>query len=493
MKGESDPENSHTQPGEKSSAKQGTSGDVYEFKDPKSKGVIKVTKIWQDTLGNDERPVPDITISTQKPSKNPLGYTVTFNANGMTFPDGSVTNEVVYNASGEIVSGIYMLPSGFAIGWYLDEACTKEVVVSAEGVLGTVAGDITLYAKAKTVVLKGNWQGFTSAIPGEATAVVFTDETMPTTSKVIDVDADGDGGVVAWMDGTTFKVSAQVKGIKVIAPTNCENLFFLKSKLVKIDCSGLDTRNVTNMDAMFCGCSSLTSIDISQWDTSSVTSIFRESGNDNYGLFSNCRSLTELKLNGFKEVSCFAYMFSDCVKLKNLDLTLLDTSNGKDFKYMFSSCCELTSLDLTPLDTSNGTRFDHMFENCRNLMSLDLSTFDASNGVYFEGMFYWCTSLISLDLPQTFDTRNGTDFQFMFYNCISLRSLDLTPLDMTNCSNSYSMFGDCYRLSSLTLGNKFDWNVSDCGLTYGVWYNTAGEAFTSMTIPSNVADTYTRR
>ena len=61
------------------------SGTVYDFKDSKTSGVVAVTKNWDDSLSNDERPVPDVFISTAKPSKNPLGYTITYHGNGLTF------------------------------------------------------------------------------------------------------------------------------------------------------------------------------------------------------------------------------------------------------------------------------------------------------------------------------------------------------------------------------------------------------------------------
>ena len=46
------------------------------------------------------------------------------------------------------------------------------------------------------------------------TSVVFTDEIMPSSKKIINVDADGDGGVVAWIDGTIMKVSTQIESKK---------------------------------------------------------------------------------------------------------------------------------------------------------------------------------------------------------------------------------------------------------------------------------------
>ena len=38
---------------------------VYVFQDAKKEGTVTVIKKWEDSRTNDERPVPDITISTE--------------------------------------------------------------------------------------------------------------------------------------------------------------------------------------------------------------------------------------------------------------------------------------------------------------------------------------------------------------------------------------------------------------------------------------------
>ena len=67
--------------------------------------MVTVTKNWDDSSSNDKRPVPDVSISTEKPSKNPLGYTITYHGNGLTFADGTTENEIIVNSSGKILSG----------------------------------------------------------------------------------------------------------------------------------------------------------------------------------------------------------------------------------------------------------------------------------------------------------------------------------------------------------------------------------------------------
>ena len=118
--------------------------------------------------------------------------------------------------------------------------------------------------------------------------MIFTDEIKPAAAEVINVDADGDGGVVAWTenDGTVMKVSTQIKGIKVQAAVYSNSMFVYKGKIRKIDLKMLDTSNVTDMSRMFEYCSRLTSLNLSQFNTQKVTYM----GN----MFSDCSSLTTL-------------------------------------------------------------------------------------------------------------------------------------------------------------------------------------------------------
>ena len=112
---------------------------VYDFKDNKTTGTVTVTKVWDDDKTNEEREIPDIKISTAKPSKSTLGYTVTFHGDkdaGLVFDDGRDVNEVVYNSSGQIVDGMFKVPGGWtadAVTWFTDTALTNKVDVNEDG------------------------------------------------------------------------------------------------------------------------------------------------------------------------------------------------------------------------------------------------------------------------------------------------------------------------------------------------------------------------
>ena len=277
-------------------------GQVYDFKDNKTTGTVTVTKVWDDGLTNDEREIPDIKISTKKPNKSALGYTVTFHGdteNGLLFDGGSDVNEIIINSSGQIVSGSYKTVGGLLFaGWYSDEKYTNRIEVSDDGIPQTgLTGDLDLWAKQKTTEIKGrnynvkNCNDFNALIPDTVTSVIFTDEIMPDSAKLIDVDADGDGSVVAWTEDsdTVMKVSTQIKSVKVRAAQNSGYMFYNRSKLKDIDLSNLDTRNVTSMFQMFSGCSGLASLDLSPLNTAKVT--------DMNSMFFSCSGLTSIDLS----------------------------------------------------------------------------------------------------------------------------------------------------------------------------------------------------
>ena len=426
---------------------------IYDFKDNKTTGTITITKKWDDGLTNAEREIPDMCLSTEKPSKSTKGYTVTFHGNGLKFADGTDENMVVYNSSGQIVEGSYKEAVGTGVVWYANEACTQKVEISDDGVPQIeLAGDLDLWAKEMTFEIKGYRYGaknnneFNAAIPDSVTEVIFTDEAKPKTKETIDVDADGDDGVVAWLDdnaGTVMKVSTQIPGVKVQAAKDSGCMLDDRSKLQKIDFKMLDTQNVTDMSYMFSGCSHLTSLDLSSLNTQKVT--------DMNHIFYNCSGLTSLDLTPLntQEVMDMGSMFCLCSGLTSLDLTPLNTQNVTDMGSMFSGCSGLTSLDLSS-DTKNVTDMGNMFANCSGLTNLDLTPLDTKKVTDMSVMFYYCSGLTRLDLTPL-NTQEVTDMGGMFYGCSGLTSLDLSPLDTQNVTIMWNMFRGCSDLTSLDL------------------------------------------
>ena len=506
---------------ETGSQKSSDSGKVYDFKDSKTSGVVTVTKSWDDSMSNDERPVPDISISTSKPGKNPLGYTITYHGNGLTFADGSSENEIVVNDSGKIVSGKYELPGNTAVTWYLDSQCTSKIETDNNGLpLSGIFSDLDLYAKTKTFVIKdtnttSGKQYFNNLIPDTATKVVFTDEAMPASATLIDVDADGDVGVVAWMEGTVMKVSTQISGQKVVLPNVCPYLFYNKSKLIEIELNNLDSSNCLFMSSMFQCCSSLINLDLSPIDMSKnldMSYMFNRCSNLTYikfpvdtsnvtdmsNMFSGCSSLVNLDLRSLNtsNVTKMKSMFFACTSLESLNLDSFNTNEVVDMNSMFYACTSLTSLNLNHFNTNKVTNMSGMFGLCEKLTSLNLTPLNTQNVTDMSDMFYNCSGLTTLDLSPL-DTQKVTNMSWMFYNCSGLTALDLSLIDTSKVTNMNAMFKDCSTLTHLSLGEKFAFVGSEYNLPSGTWYSSNGTAYTSdgnsCTIPNNKANTYTRR
>ena len=471
--------------GEEGTASNNDDSGVYDFADNKTSGAVTIIKKWDDGLKNEEREIPDMSISTEKPSKSTKGYTVTFHGNGLKFADGTDENMVVYNSSGQIVEGSYKEAVGTGVGWYSDEACKNRVMISNDGVPQVeLTGDLDLWAKEMTFEIKGyngsyqkKYNDFNYLIPDAVTEIIFTDEAKPKTKEAIDVDADRDGGVVAWLDddaGTVMKVSTQVPSVKVQAAKDSRDMFYYRGKLQRIDLKMLDTQNVTNMSSMFYDCSGLTSLDLTSLDTQNVT--------DMGSMFYDCSGLTSLDLTSLdtQNVTDMGSMFFGCSGLTGLDLTPLDTQNVTDMSYMFSSCSGLTGLDLTPLNTQNVTYMSYMFSRCSGLTSLDLTPLDTHKVKYMGSMFLGCSGLTSLNLT-SLNTQNVTRMDGMFYRCSNLVKLDLSSFDTSNVTtmggsskydgNSFSsygqsgMFENCSSLASLIIPFNTS-HVTDFGMMF---------------------------
>ncbi len=377
--------------------------------------MVTVTKNWDDNSSNDERTIPDISISTEKPRKSTLGYGITYYGNGLTFADGSSVNDIVVNSSGKIVSGQYKELSG-SLGWYSDKACTQKVEIGTDGLpVSGVVSDLDLYAKPKTFVLKTGSE-FNDLIPkgdstnssSAVTDVIFTDKEKPVDAELVDVDADGDGGVVGWLDGTAFYVSSQTPGQKVLANKDCSYMFFANKNESKsldninhIDFMNLDTSLTENMSFMFkyLGDDKKLELDCSGFDTGNVTSM--------ESMFDTTYAV-KIDVSGFNtsKVTTMKKMFNNSQSIRSLDLSSFDTSKVTDMYSMFSMLSNLTSLDLSSFDTSKVKSMGYMFKDSYNLTRIKLGTKFA-----FVGTIYYLpkgTWYASDDTAYTSDGRSCT-------------------------------------------------------------------------------------
>ncbi len=224
----------------------------------------------------------------------------------------------------------------------------------------------------------------------------------------------------------------------------------------------LDTSNVTDMSYMFSECIKLKKMNVGHFDTSRVENM--------KSMFSSCMELEEADVSSFdtSNVTNMSNMFTSCYKLKKVDAGSFDTSKVTDMTWIFARCKSLEEVNVSSFDTSQLISTGEMFSECESLKKLDVSNFDTSQVQYMGFMFYNCKSLEELDVSN-FDTSQvtGVGMMHMFVGCSSLKSLDVSNFD-TSKLQSLPVFSDCSSLEELDVSN-FDTSMATS--TSGMFQN----------------------
>ena len=378
--------------------------------------------------------------------KDQLTFTITSTAlsKPVTLDHGDGTTSTIQlvpnKKIGTLLQVLTMEGSKF-MGWYTQPDGEGTQVTEETVYDGTYT---QLYAKWKNLkpVLLSGYQ-FNQKIPAEATSIIFNHEVKPESiTNYQDVSEKQDGSIIAWLDGTTWKVSTQDNDATIMANKNCLQMFYDKNSLKQIDFGNFDTSQVTDMSSMFYNCNNLTTLDVRNFNTSKVT--------DMRNMFESCKNLTTLNVSGFNtsKVTDMKYMFKNCNNLTILDVSNFDTSQVTNMKWMFTNCSNLTSLDVSRFNTSQVTDMDMMLYGCKSLTTLDVSGFDTSKVTNMMQMFSNCNNLTALDVSG-FDTSKVTSMSAMFYGCKSLTTLDVSGFDTSQVIYIGSMFSGCNNLASL--------------------------------------------
>ncbi len=109
------------------------------------------------------------------------------------------------------------------------------------------------------------------------------------------------------------------------------SMFDGTEKVQSLNLANFDTARVTNMRNMFSGMTELTSLDLSNFNTKKVT--------DASNLFNNLQAVTEIKLGAnftLENTTTIAGMFANTCKVASLDLSMLNTTNVRNFDNLFS-------------------------------------------------------------------------------------------------------------------------------------------------------------
>ncbi len=414
--------------------------------------------------------------------------------------------------------------NGYAfLGWSANKNAETADYKAGDSIMLNYGGDHvttikkTLYAVWKiSMPILETGKNFNTHTPAETTAVIFTDTTAPQGATLTDVSEAKDGGIMAWMDGTTMYVSTQRSGFPAYANPDSQSMFNGKKSLISVDTANLNTSYCENMMQMFFDCTSLKNIEVSRFDISNVTNIS--------GMFYCCFALKEINvskwnvsnvtnmrmifagyngemtlvsvgdLSGWNtsKATYMSGMFQNCVDIKSVgNLSNWDVSNVTDMRWLFNKCTSLTYVgdlsnwktdqvismramfsecnsltevgDLGKWNTSKVTDMAYMFNGNLDTMALthvgNLGKWNTSKVTDMSYMFSRCSNLTDIGDISGWDTSKVTNMRVMFQNCKGINSMgNLGNWDTSNVTDMTYMFNNCSNLTNI--GNLGNWNVA---------------------------------
>lgn len=237
------------------------------------------------------------------------------------------------------------------------------------------------------------------------------------------------------------------KDIDTSNVTDMQGMFKNCTSLIELDLSNFDTSNVTDMSEMFSHCYRLGNLDISHLNMMNVETV--------ESMFNSMDSLSSIKFpQTSSKLKKMGYLFYRCFRLKDIDLSNVDTSNVDDMRYMFCNCGSLKTVDLFVFNTEKVNSMAFMFADCRQLKTLDLSNFNTPNLRYLNAMFDGCLNLSYLNM-NSFNTFKVFNMKEMFQNCAQLKHLqvNLELFRTDNVKTVDHMFAGCGNLQELDMSN----------------------------------------
>lgn len=183
---------------------------------------------------------------------------------------------------------------------------------------------------------------------------------------------------------------------------------------------------------------------------------------DSSGLFSTFMKVENIDLHNVdtSDVTNMARLFSGNLKLKSLDLRGLDTSKVTNMSGIFSYLPMLEDLNISQLNTSKVTDMSSMFERLSKLKNLNLESLDTRNVTNMSKMFYYLYSVENLNVSR-FDTSKVTNMSSMFSEMNSLKTLEFGNLNTTNVTNMSRMFENVSNITTLDMSSFNTAKVTD--------------------------------
>ena len=132
-----------------------------------------------------------------------------------------------------------------------------------------------------------------------------------------------------------------------------------------------------------------------------------------------------------------------------------------DASYMFNKMTSLEILKLPSAESSKTTDMSYMLAGCQSLTTLDIKKLDSSPVRNLTHFMDGCSSIENVNLSR-FDTRNAENMASMFEGCTNMKTLTLRRMVMDACQNTSRMFYGCSNLSySLVMNSTSVTNYAD--------------------------------
>lgn len=121
--------------------------------------------------------------------------------------------------------------------------------------------------------------------------------------------------------------------------------------------------------------------------------------------------------------SDISYMFDKFINLKRVDLTYFNFDKIRKANFLFGNCKYLNFIDMDNDTEIKLNEMIGMFFDCQSIIDLNLSMLNTKNVKNFNSLFYNCKNLKNIIInPSIFKTNNVNNFDKMYYNCLSLKT-----------------------------------------------------------------------
>ena len=231
---------------------------------------------------------------------------------------------------------------------------------------------------------------------------------------------------------------------------------------------------VTSFERMFSGNDYLTTISFSpSFNTENITNM--------EGWFNACNKLISVDLShlNFRNVIFLGLSFGKSKSLKTVDLSNINAEKLTDMAGTFYGSSSLTFINLTNFNAPELWQMIHTFRECTSLISIDFTNFRAPKLITLQNAFYMSPSLKSVNLSsvesdafrilgEAFSGCSSLEYVYLpkttikkdvivwraFRYCQSLKSIDLS--DYTGKELSYQTFEGCTNLTYIDISSYDD-------------------------------------